>query len=105
MQQHISFGLLVSLSNHGFSLDELVLRLGEAFERSGFPGVLSLILNVVDEALCMALSGRQQEVVAECFQPCCANCRWELKDREERTIRTSVGKLEMRWRRLRCESC
>jgi hypothetical protein len=105
MQQHINFGLLVSLSNHGFSLDELVLRLGEAFETGGFPGVLSLILNGVDEALCLALTGWHQDVVADCFKPCCEHCRWELKEREERTIRTSLGKLEMRWRRLRCVSC
>ena len=105
MQQHISFGLLVSLSNHGLSLDEFVLRLGEAFETDGFPGILSLILNVVDEALCLAADWLAKEIVAECFQPCCQDCRWELKDREERTIRTSVGKVEMRWRRLRCVSC
>ena len=105
MQQHINFGLLVSLSNDGFSLDELVLRVHEVFEAKGFPGVLSLILEVVDEALSLALSGWPQPVAVECFKPCCGKCRWELKEREERTIRTALGKVEMRWRRLRCVHC
>jgi hypothetical protein len=105
MQQHIKFGLLVSLSNEGFSLDELVLRLQEVFEAKGFPGVLSLILEVVDESLSLGLCGWNQQVVAECFRPCCAQCRWELKGREPRTIRTALGTVEMRWRRLRCIHC
>ena len=104
MQQHINFNLLVSLSDRGFSLDELVLRVQESFETKGFPGLLSLILKV-DEALCLGLTGWQRQVVAECFKPCCQRCRWELKEREPRTIRTSLGKLEMLWRRLRCLGC
>jgi transposase-like protein len=105
MQQHINFDLLVSLSESGFSLDELIFKLGEIFQDKGFGGIVCLILNLVDEALCLRLMRKDRALLGDVFKPCCEGCHWELKDRDERTLRTSICRLEFKWRRLRCTRC
>jgi hypothetical protein len=105
MQHTISSTLLVSLSECGFSLDELVIKLKAIFQTKGFPGILELILNCVDESLCLRLIRKDPALLEECFQPCCNAFRWELKEREDRTFRTITGQVEIRWRRLRCAHC
>jgi len=35
--------------------------------------------------------------------PCCAQARWEIKDRVGRRLRTSAGVVRFNWRRLKCQ--
>lgn len=105
MQQHINLSLIVSLSESGFSLDELIYRLQAIFQEKGFSGIVELILNCVDELLCIGLSRKEPRLLDQAFRPCCPNFHWELKDREERSMRTSICLLHFRWRRLRCTQC
>ena len=105
MQQHISSTLLVSLSEKGFTLDELVFKIQQVYHQDGFPGLIGLILDWVDEWLCLGLLRKDPALLAECFQPCCAECKWELKEREDRSFRTVLGEVQIRWRRLRCCQC
>lgn len=102
MQGSIAIEVLASLSDSGFSLDELVLATKELFEREGLPGFVGLLLMVMDEKLAVELvSGRCQCRPA----PCCAEATYEHHDRQCRQFRTSVGMVKIRWRRLRCTRC
>ena len=105
MQQHINLSLMVSLSENGFSLDELIYKLGAVFQEKGFSGIAELVLNWVDEVLCIGLTRKEPRFFDEAFKPCCEGFQWELKDREERLMRTSICQLSFRWRRLRCTRC
>lgn len=102
MQGSISVQVLASLSDNGFSLDELVLATKELFEREGLAGFVSFLLGLLDEKLAM-------EVVAErsIWTPpaCCQGPRYEHHDRQPRQLRTSVGKVKIQWRRVRCVCC
>jgi hypothetical protein len=102
MQQLIAAELLAATSHEGFSLDELVLRLRECMTEEGLPAILRLILELVDESLALAhVTGRAQP-----RQPCsCGHDRYELKDRQDRRLRTSVGTVVLRLRRLCCRAC
>jgi len=65
-------------------------------------GFVSLVLELVDAWLCRGIisgSGGWQP------KPCCAAPCYESKDRLERRLRTSVGTVRLRWRRLRCCHC
>ena len=105
MQQSINLNLMVSLSETGFSLDELIFRLQATFQEKGFSGIVELILNWVDEALCIDLTRREPRLGEHSFKPCCDGFVWELKDREDRSLRTSICDLQFNWRRLRCTNC
>jgi len=90
------------LAEDGFSLDELVVRTKLLFEHEGMAGFVSLVLELVDAWLCRGIisgSGGWQP------KPCCAAPCYESKDRLERRLRTSVGTVRLRWRRLRCCHC
>jgi len=102
MQQLIAAELLAATSDDGFSLDELVLQLRECMTQEGLPAILRLILELVDESLALAhVSGRAQPAHA-----CpCGHHRYELKDRQDRRLRTSVGTVVLRLRRLCCRVC
>jgi len=83
-------------------LDELVVRTKLLFEHEGMAGFVSLVLELVDAWLCRGIisgSGGWQP------KPCCAAPCYESKDRLERRLRTSVGTVRLRWRRLRCCHC
>ena len=68
----------------------------------GLPAILRLILELVDESLALAhVTGHAQP-----SHPCpCGHDRFELKDRQERRLRTSVGTVVLRLRRLCCHAC
>jgi len=105
MQHTINLDLLVSLSESGFSLDELIFKLDQTFKEKGFGGIVSLILHLVDEALCIRLMKKDARLLEEVFKPCCEGFYWEMKEREERAVRTRICLLEFKWRRLRCTKC
>jgi hypothetical protein len=47
----ITMEVLSAVSENGFSLDELVFRTKELFEREGLSGFVSLILQLADDRL------------------------------------------------------
>jgi hypothetical protein len=102
MDRSIALELAAVLADSGFSLDELVVRTRLLFEREGMAGFVSLVLDLVDAWLCREIvhgDGRWQP------KPCCETPCYEFKDRLERRLRTSVGTVRLRWRRLRCKCC
>ena len=102
MQKLLYIEILGGVSDKGFSLDELVLKTKELFEREGMAGLIGLILSLVDEQLCIDLMRGESRLS---LAPCCDHPRYEAHDRRDRSFRTSVGNIELRWRRVRCKSC
>jgi hypothetical protein len=51
VQNIITMEVLIAVSENGFSLDELVFRTKELFEREGLSGFVSLILQLADDRL------------------------------------------------------
>ncbi len=93
MQTTVALTLHTILSEEQFSLDELVLVLRKVVHEEGLPGILRLLLEVMDEAC--ALRACQQGQLAG--QRCCAKAKLEIKDRVPRQLRTSAGNVQFRW--------
>jgi len=102
MKKSIAIELAAVLAEDGFSLDELVVKTKLLFERDGMAGFVSLLLELVDAWLCRGIINRSSG-----WQPksCCEAPDYELQDRLERRLRTSIGTVRLRWRRLRCRHC
>ena len=102
MQDTLYIELLASMSENGFSLDELVVRVKELFETKAMAEVVRLLLMLVDEYICWNLEqGRRGWNPA----PCCEAPKYTHKDRRKRTFRTSVGTVKLKWWRMRCCKC
>ena len=49
MQSIITLEVLTAVSENGFSLDELVISTRKLFEQEGMPGLIGLLLRLLDE--------------------------------------------------------
>jgi len=94
--------MLGSLSDKGFSLDELVIKTKEMFEEKGMSGVVELLLKVVDENLYIGLQKGES-----CWKPasCCSEPLYDGHGRRHREFRTTVGTVNINWHRLKCKNC
>ena len=103
MQHTVNASLLVCLSEKGFSLDELVRRLGDLFERQAHGEILRTILLLVEETLKLKVM-RQAEVPVACD---CGHARYALNGRRKpRRIRTSLGEVGLpALVRVKCARC
>ena len=68
MQYQLNTSLWCSLSETGFSLDELLLKLQDLFSSKGFPGILQLILDLVQEALIADSVFSQKRTWCDCLE-------------------------------------
>jgi len=102
MQDIITMEALSAVSENGFSLDELVFRTKELFEREGLSGFVSLILQLADERICMNMVRGK---INHNEHSCCPHPQYEHHDQLDRQFRTSVGTVMIRWRRLKCTRC
>jgi len=102
MQNIIAMEVLSAVSEKGFSLDELVFKTKELFEKEGLAGFVALILRLVEERICLDLvKGKSLKNLSTC----CSQPRYHYLDQLDRRLRTSVGKVMFQWRRLRCQNC
>ena len=100
MQYKLNSSLWCCLSEAGFSLDELVVKLKALFESDGFSGILELIVKLVQETLIIgSISGRIND------WGCCSHPAYNLNGNYSRSIKTSLGSFNMTWRRLLCKNC
>jgi len=60
MEHTIQLDVVASLAEDGFSLDELVIKTRELFEREGMAGLIGLILRLTDELICKRLVGGEE---------------------------------------------
>ena len=102
MQNSIQMELLNATAEKGFSLDELVFKLRELMQEKGMPGIIGFILNIIDESLCINICQGNSIWTPT---PCCKSPNYEILDHLDRNVRTSAGKIQFKWRRLRCRSC
>ena len=102
MQNIITLEVLSSVSENGFSLDELVFQTRELFKKEGLAGFVGLILRLVDERICMDMV---QGKLKHGRPTCCSGPRYEYQGLLDRRFRTSVGEVMIKWRRLRCRNC
>jgi hypothetical protein len=94
--------VLSATSEKGFSLYELGFRTKEQFEKEGLAGFVGLILQLVDEKICMKMV---QGKIKQSKQSCCSSPQYEYHDLLERQFRTSVSNVIIRWHRLKCARC
>jgi len=99
MQGKISMELWFCQSEDGFSLDELVIKLSEIFEKKAFSELLKLILQLVQEVLISRIMQRKG------FMNCCSEGHLRLNGGFSRRIRTSLGEFEIDFWRVRCSEC
>ncbi len=102
MQNIIALEIVSAVSEAGFSLDELVVKTKELFEREGMSGFVGLVLSLVDEMICFGIAKRKGKWQPE---PCCEANHYELCRRDSKRFRTSVGVVKISWRRMRCTRC
>jgi len=102
MERSIALKVSALLAENGFSLDELVLKTKELFDREGMAGFVGLLLDLVDAHLCTTLIHKTGDWRRA---PCCEHAAYELDRRVARRLRTSIGTIHLRWRRLRCTHC
>ena len=99
MQGKISMDLSFCLSENGFSLDELIEKLADVFERKAFPELLRLILQLIQEVLMSRIFANKEAM------HCCENSHLRLNGGFSRRIRTSLGEFTMNFWRVHCSSC
>ena len=88
MQDIITLKVLSSVSENGFSLDEMVFQTRELFDKEGLPGFVGLLLRLTDERICMQMV--QGKTVHD--QPaCCSDPQYKYQGLLDRQFRTSVG--------------
>jgi hypothetical protein len=99
MQVKLNSSIWCCLSESGFSLDEMVIRLKELFETEGFPGIMRLIIGLVQDKLIA------ESVAGQKDWGCCDTPNYVLNGGYPRSLKTSLGKITMNWFRLKCKSC
>ena len=104
MQYNITTSLIVSLSENGFSLDELVYRMEELANKKAFPQLLKTIVLLVDENLRLKVMLRQP-LPAKCGCTC-ERPDLVLDGGMPRKIRTRLGVVDLpRITRVKCKHC
>ena len=100
MQGKISMDLSFCQSETGFSLDELVTKLADVYERKAFAELLKMILQMVQEILIHRLLHGRLDTLK-----CCDRGHFRLNGSFERRIRTSLGEFKMPFWRVSCSGC
>ena len=88
------------LSRKGFSIDELIIKTKELFEKNGMAGFVELLLILLDNMLCRDMVHGKGGACSECN-----SSNFKYHDRTEHTLRSTIGEIHVRWRRLRCNDC
>lgn len=102
MQHKVTSSLFVCLSENGFSLDELVYRMKDLYEKNAFGELLRHILLLVEEFLRLKVM-QGKSVPARCE---CGCDRLVLNGAQARTIRTGLGDINFeRVSRVKCVRC
>ena len=100
MQGKISMDLSICQAGTGFSLDELVEKLADVFERKAFSELLKMILQLVQDVLMHRILNGKSEAMK-----CCPAGHLQLNGGTTRRIRTSLGEFKMIFFRVRCSHC
>jgi hypothetical protein len=100
MEDTLLLRLITHRTGLQVSVDELVLSLQQLMATHGLPGLLGLLLQVVDQDLLAAWRAGALAPPA-----CCPRPAWEVEGVRRRTLKTSLGTVPFAWHRLRCRRC
>jgi hypothetical protein len=102
MNQKFTLGVLANLPvKEGFSLDELVIEVRRMFEAEGMPGLVNVIVQLLDLIVHPPLLGKWEKTPTNC----CGHAHYVIHQQESKQVRSSVGKLLLFWTRIRCAGC
>ena len=99
MRNKITMGMSICQAGNGFSLDELVKKLADAFENKAFAEILKMNLQLTQEVLMHRIFNNSSN------QQCCPDGHLTLNGSFERRIRTSLGEFKMDFWCVRCSKC
>lgn len=92
----------VTVKDDGFSIDELIVRMQDLFNKKAFPELIGEILMLFDETLRLSVMGKSGLPV-KCE---CGNTDYVLNGTRSRTIRTPIGTVNLpALMRVKCASC
>ena len=86
-------------AENGFSLDELVKKLADSYEKKAFGEILKMNLLLNQEVLMHRISNGKSN------HQCCSDGHLTMNGSFERRIRTSSGEFKMVFWRVRCSKC
>lgn len=112
MHSQIALMIKSKIPENPFSLDTLIVKTKELFNKEGISGFLKLILSLLDEKICLDWKSmlrveleRQRDKDKRKNYFCCNNPCFHKHDRPSKKILTSVGKIKFEWNRLQCINC
>lgn len=100
MQGNIGMTLSFCTSDESFSFDELVIRLSELYHSDGFPQIMEMVIGLIQEVLVSRLCAGASIPVS-----CCDGGRFHLHDRRQKSVRCSLGMIQIDYWRVRCGVC
>jgi hypothetical protein len=100
MRTDLIIALAARLNERTSSLDDLVLSVQELLTQTTVPELIAAVLQVRDAALL-----RQWRDGALSPPSCCDAPAYAVRDWQPRQVRTRVGVVHFRWRRLCCRHC
>jgi len=100
MNATIVMKVLARFTAQDVTLDALVLALKDLLVTAGAPGILALLLELIDHELIEQWRAGQLAP-----PPCCDHPHYKLQDTFTRTLDTSLGSVSFPWRMLRCQTC
>lgn len=99
MQGKVNSDLWFCLSEEGYSLDELVTKLKELFENKGFSEILSVFLRYTQEVIYL------QTMASKRTWKCCDHPSYRSNGSYKRSIKTSLGEVNIELFRIQCSMC
>ncbi len=112
MQSQISLLIKSNIAENPFSLDTLILKTKELFNKEGVPGFLALLLSLLDEKVCANWKAMLDKALREIQEIdkrrkhyCCSEPCYHKHEKVDKKIFTSVGKITFQWSRMRCQNC
>ena len=99
MHNKITVEMSICQAETGFSLDELVKKLADAFENKVFSDILKMNLQLTQEVLMYRIFNGKSNL------QCCPDGHLTLNGSFDRRIRTRLGEFKMVFWRVRCSKC
>ena len=98
ISQNISLNITACLSGLEFSFDELILETKNLFETEGIPGFLKVLIAFTDQVVLENYRNSNEAT-------CCPQPHLNINGSRSKSIHTSVGKINLEWKVLRCKNC
>ena len=99
MRNKSTMEMSICQAKNGFSLDELVKNVADAYEKKAFVDILKMNLQLTQEVLMYRIFNNKSNL------QCCPDGHLTLNCSFDRRIRISLGEFKMAFWRMRCSKC